>query len=65
MSIKHRVALALSRADPKASYAYETFSTSNTVHFVFEQDRSAQIVKEMLRLMFKRKALIHNGRKPR
>jgi len=64
MSTRHRVALALSKADPRESYAYEMFTTGNTAYFVFEQDRSAQIVKEMLRLMFKRKPLIHKGSKP-
>ena len=65
MSIRHRVAVAVLKADPKASYAYETFTTGNTCHFVFEQERSAEIVSAMLRTIFKRKPLLHNGRKPR
>lgn len=65
MSARHRVTLALSKADPNASYAHETFTSGNTAYFVFEQNRSAEIVREMLRILFKRKPLIHNGRKAR
>ena len=64
MSARHRIALALSKHDPEASYAYETFQTGNQVVFVFEQNRSAEIVAGMLRIMLRRKPLIHKGRKP-
>ncbi|HEX9229773.1 MAG TPA: hypothetical protein VF885_24510, partial [Arthrobacter sp.] len=59
--------LALSKVDPEASYAYETITleSENRVIFAFEQGRSADIVAQMLRIMLKRKPLIHNGRKPR
>lgn len=67
MSVRHRVAMALDKYDPAASYAYETFTdpTANRVYFIFEQGRSADIVAQMLHIMLKRKPLIHNGRKPR
>lgn len=65
MSIRHRMVLALRKYDPGASYAYEVYSTDRHAYFVFEQDRSAEIVAAMLRIMLKRKPLIHNGRKPR
>ena len=67
MSVRHRVAMALDKCDPAASYAYETFTdtAANRVYFIFEQGRSADIVAQMLRIMLKRKPLIHNGRKPR
>lgn len=64
MAVRHRVYLALSKVDPDASYAYETFDTGRTVVFAFEDRRSADIVRRMLRMIFKSKPLIHNGRKP-
>lgn len=64
MSVRHRVSLALSRHDPQANYAYETFTTGNHAYLVFEEARSAEIVRDMLRIMLKRKPLIHKGRKP-
>lgn len=65
MSVRHRVYVALRGVDPQASYAYETFETPGRVCFVFEDARSAQIIKTLLSQIFKRKPLIHNGRKPR
>ena len=65
MSVRHRVYVALRGVDPTASYAYETFETPGHVSFVFEDARSAQIVKTMLAQIFKRKTLIQKGRKPR
>lgn len=64
MSVRHRVNLALAKHDPAARYAYETFTTEKTAYFVFEQARSAELVREMLRILIKRKPLIHKGRKP-
>ena len=65
MSVRHRLVLALRKYDPEASYAYEVYSSDKHAYFVFEKDRSAEIVAAMLRILIKRKPLIHNGRKPR
>lgn len=64
MSIRHRVKIALGKHDPATTYKHKTFEANNTVHFVFEQAGSAELVSEMLRIIFKRKSLIHKGRKP-
>jgi len=64
MAVKHRVHVALNKVDPSLSYAYETFATPGHVSFVFEDARSAKIVRQVLAQIFKRKPLIHNGRKP-
>ncbi|HJW01371.1 MAG TPA: hypothetical protein VJ617_19955 [Arthrobacter sp.] len=66
MSVRHRVVLAMSKHEPGASYAYEVFyGIPGHATFVFEQARSAEIVVAMLRIIIKRKPLIHKGRKPR
>lgn len=69
MSAKHRVRKAIVKLakEPDQSWAYETFQTGNTVVFAFESQRSADLIAEALRYMFKssRPVLIHNGRKPR
>lgn len=65
MSARHRVVLAMSKVDPMANYAYEVITTERHSTFIFEQSRSAEIVSQMLRVIFKRKPLIHNGRKAR
>lgn len=66
MSVRHKVTLALSKHEPGASYAHEVYYTDKMAYFVFEQDRSAEIVIQMLRIMLGRKPpLIHNGKKPR
>lgn len=64
MSARHRVVLALSKVDPSANYGYEVISTDRHATFIFEQSRSAEIVSQILRVIFKRKSLIHKGRKP-
>jgi hypothetical protein len=64
VSIRHRFVLALRECDPEASYAYEVYSSDKHAYFVFEKDRSAEMVGAMLRILFKRKPLIHNGKKP-
>ncbi len=69
MSTKHRVTQAIIKlqAEPGASWAYETWSDGKTATFALESSRSADLITEALRHMFKsiRPALIHNGRKPR
>ena len=68
MSVKHRAVQAvLKMNEPGANWAYETWSDGKTAYFAFESDRSAQLVSEALRHIFKslRKPLIHNGRKAR
>ena len=49
------------------NWAYETWTDGKTAHFAFESRRSAELISEALRHMFKsiRPQLIHNGRKPR
>lgn len=64
MSTRHRVALAMKKGTQILDYGYDVFTDDKTATFVFDSGRSAQIVSEMLRLMFKRKTLIHKGRKP-
>lgn len=64
MSIKHRFALALSQMDMAANYKHHVVQTGNTANFVFEDGQSAAAVAEMLRIIFKRKPLIHKGGKP-
>ncbi|KIA74382.1 hypothetical protein ANMWB30_09550 [Arthrobacter sp. MWB30] len=64
MSARHRVAKALKQMDPNASYGDKTITTDNMVLYMFDQERSARIVKELLAAINKRKPLIHNGRKP-
>lgn len=56
--------VALKEYDPSLSYAYEIYGTGDHAYFVFEQDRSADVVAAILRILLKRKPLIHNGRKP-
>lgn len=67
MSARHRVAAALATYDPSiTNYSFEVYgSTPKHAYFVLEDDRAAEAVSRMLRIMFKRKPLIHNGRKPR
>ena len=66
MSIRHRVAKALATYDHTiVSYSYDVYGTAKHAYFVFHDDRAAASVGYMLRIMFKRKPLIHNGRKPR
>lgn len=69
MSTKHRVTQAITKlqSEPDASWAYETWSDGKTATFAFESARSAELISEALRHMFKsiRPALIHNGRKPK
>lgn len=69
MGTKHRVnqALAVLVKEPDDSWAYETWSDGKTATFAFSQARSAELVADALRHIFKsmRPQLIHNGRKPR
>ena len=66
MSVRHRVYMALDKVDPALSYAYETYTSPHErmVTFYFDDQRSADIVRSMLRTIFKRKPLIHKGGKP-
>jgi hypothetical protein len=67
MSLKHRVKQAVVKLeqDPSQNWAYETWSTDTMAYFSFESTRSAQLVSEALRQIFKSqfKQPIHNGRK--
>jgi hypothetical protein len=66
MSIRHRVARALASYDPSiTNYSFDVYGTAKHAYFVMQDDRAAAAVSHMLRIMFKRKPLIHNGRKPR
>lgn len=69
MGTKHRVNQALDKLmkEPDDVWAYETWSDGKTATFAFSSARSAELVSEALRHMFKstRPALIHNGRKPK
>jgi hypothetical protein len=66
MSIRHRVAKALASYDHTVtSYSYEVYGTAKHAYFYFLEDGAAEAVSHMLRIMLKRKPLIHNGRKPR
>lgn len=64
MSVRHRIAKALAGYDRTASYSFEVYGTAKHAYFVFDDDRAAASVSHMLRIMFKRKPLIHKGRKP-
>lgn len=68
MSVKHRVKQAVVKLeqDPAQNWAYETWTDGSTAYFAFESSRSADLVQEALRSMFKSlfPAKLHNGRKP-
>lgn len=69
MGTKHRVKQAILKLteDPDQNWAYEMWSDGKTATFAFSSARSAELISEALRHMFKsaRPVLIHNGRKPR
>jgi len=67
MSARHRVKQAVVKLEESgANWAYETWTDGKTAYFSFESDRSAALISEALRNIFKstRRQLIHNGRKP-
>ncbi|UYL88333.1 hypothetical protein SEA_EVEPICKLES_46 [Arthrobacter phage EvePickles] len=68
MSARHRARQAVAKLTEHGdNWAYETWTDGKTAYFAFESERSAQLVTEALRHLFKstRPQLIHNGRKPR
>jgi hypothetical protein len=52
--------------DPDANWNYYSYRDDRQTYFVFEDERTAQVVRDAIWLMFRanRKPLIHNGRKP-
>ena len=46
------------------NYAHQTVEIDKMVVFMFEDPQSSLVIRQMLHMMFKRKPLIHNGRKP-
>jgi hypothetical protein len=68
MSAKHRAKEAFVKlSQPGENWAYETWGDGKNAYFSFESGRSAQLIREALRHIFKssRPQLIHNGRKPK
>lgn len=66
MALKHRVKQAVAKMTQEGSnWAYDTWETGTTAYFAFESPRSAQLMSEALRQIFKSqfKQPIHNGRK--
>jgi hypothetical protein len=64
MSIRHRVQQALLLERRATNYRHEVISQPGHATFVMEDPVAAQVILEALRLMFKRKPLIHKGGKP-
>lgn len=67
MSARHRVKHAVMKLTAEGdNWAYETWSDGKTAYFSFESSRSAELISEVLRHIFKstRPQLIHKGRKP-
>jgi hypothetical protein len=68
MSAEHRARQAIVKLanEPDANWAYETWTDGNMAYFSFESSRSAALISEALRHIFKssRRQLIHKGRKP-
>lgn len=54
----------MAAVDQNANYAHTTFTTGKNTTFAFEDPRSAEVVANILRAVFKGKQIIHKGRKP-
>jgi len=67
VSARHRVAQAITKLEQaNADWEHQTWQDKQQAYFVFKSERSAQLMREALWLMFKsnRRTLIQQGRKP-